>query len=342
MVERILLASPGGWDAPSARYRLGALATSARWPVEAVSAGSLPRPDRIDQLLARADCSTALVLQRVLPRPADMRRLRSSFAGVIFDMDDALYATPPSDSFSFAEGFKRAGRLAARGSPRSSRRRRPLIATLRQVDVAVVGNSVLADFARRFSSRVVEIPTTVRPVPQAPARRPIRPVLAWMGLPDNMRHLNKIRRALEELFKDTDFTLRIVSSAPWECTALPVEHILWSEDASRQALLTSTLGLAPLSDDPWTRGKCALRSIQYGAHALPTIASPVGITKQVVLHGTTGFLARSEGDWINYLRSLISDPALVTRMGAGALSHVRARYSDEIAVARWSEVIGSL
>lgn len=340
LTTKILLAAPGGWEAASARYRLGPVAASARWPVEVVSAGSLPRRDQLEQIFAHADRTTTLILQRVMPTPAEVKRLRAAFGAVLFDIDDAIYATPPV-GLTVAEAGKRAVRIVARGSTRASRRRRPLIKTLGSVDAVVVGNEILGDFAKRFAPNVVEIPTTVQPVDHAPATRPTRSVVTWMGLPDNMAHLELIRSPLQRLRAEREFTIRIISSRPWTCRSLESEFVVWSEEASRQALLSSTVGVAPLTDDPWTRGKCALRSIQYGGHALPTVASPVGITSQVVRHGTTGYLASSEEQWLGFLRELLADTALVRTMGEQALAHVRTSYSDDVAITRWSGLLES-
>lgn len=341
-IEKVVLAAAGGWKAPSARYRLGPLAAKGRFEVLALSVGSHPRRERIDQLLAHGDRSAALVLQRVMPEPADMSRLRAAFAAVLFDIDDAIYNVPPTHGRSLSETLKRAARLVARGSTHASARRHPLIRTLGEVDVVIVGNEILGDFVRRYAGCVVEIPTTVEPVPRPPASRPSRPVIAWMGLPDNLPHLRLVRSALERLRLELDFSLRIVSSASWKESPVETELVEWSETASREALLFSTVGIAPLTDDPWTRGKCALRSIQYGGHALPTVASPVGITHRVVLDGLTGYLARTEDEWFRHLRALLLDRDLVDQMGEAALTHVRASYSNELAVTRWSEVIDSI
>jgi hypothetical protein len=307
-----------------------------------VSAGSIPTKARIEQLLDESDPLTVLVLQRVMPPPAAMQRLRRSFAAVVFDIDDAIYATPPNHGVTARETVKRGARVVARGSTRASSRRRPLIETLREVDVAVVGNEILGEFVARHAPRVTEIPTTVEPVSEAPTTRPWTPVIVWMGLPDNQPHLEIVRRPLERLQTEIDFTLRIVSSSPWERPPVPCEFVKWSEQASRDALLTSSVGLAPLTDDPWTRGKCALRSIQYGGHALPTVASPVGITHRVVLDGETGYLAATQDDWVRGLQSLLMSTALVSRFGQSALAHITSCYSNKLSAARWSEVIESL
>jgi hypothetical protein len=279
----------------------------------------------------------------VLPNRDGLAALRQGFARLAFDFDDAIYAAPPELGASPAlRLLKRARRLALRGSTAASSRRRPLQRVLGTVDLCVAGNAVLAAFARRHAKQVIEIPTTVEPVAQLPERRPQPPVLVWLGLPDNLQYLDLIRRPLERLSREHEFRLRIVSSATWSRAPTEVEFVQWTPAAAREALVASTAGLAPLTDDPWTRGKCAFRSIQYGGHGLPAVATPVGITDQVVLHGKTGFLARSEQEWVEALRALLTRPGLAHALGAAALAHVRSRYSDGVAVRAWREALGLL
>ncbi len=343
MVQRLVLASPGGWQAPSARYRLGPLEREGVWPIDVISAGSSPTREAIEALLERGGDAAALILQRALPSAYDLDRLRARYAHLVFDFDDAVYTVPPDLSSSWIGKLpKRVARLVLRGSPYSSARKRPLERTLRAVDVCVAGNVVLADFARQFARRVTEIPTTMDPVPAPPESRAIPPVVVWMGLPDNLQHLRLVRQSLEELSRDLDFRVRIVSSRTWEDSPIPVEFVPWSQKALRESLLTASVGLAPLTDDPWTRGKCAFRAIQYGGHALPTVASPVGITDRVVLHGTTGYLARSSEQWKQALRTLLTDSGRVAQMGDAALRHIREQYSDSVAIEAWRALIDSL
>jgi glycosyltransferase involved in cell wall biosynthesis len=343
VIERIVAASPGGWSGPSARYRLGPIARSGDWPVDVVSAGSFPTGDKVQELLDRGGPDAALILQRVMPRHDELERLRRAYKKLIFDFDDAIYSVPPDlRTPRFRKLPKQLLRTAVRGSPTTSARKRPLARTLARVDVCVVGNSILAEFAARHAKRVVEIPTTIEPVEAAPQARDVPPVLVWMGLPDNLQHLELVRSAFEQLQREAPFRLRIVSSRTWLGGPLPVEFVEWSPEAARDALMTASVGLAPLTDDRWTRGKCAFRAIQYGGHALPTVASPVGITHRVVLHGRTGFLARKPMDWVDSLRLLIWDQHLVNEMGAAALNHIRTSYSDELAGARWRSTIAAL
>lgn len=342
-VDRLVLASPGGWDAPSARYRFGPLRAAGIWQIDAVSAGSAPTPAAIEMLLELGGDRAALVLHRALPGPADLERLRGHYPHLIFDFDDALYAVPPDLSRTWIRQLpKRAGRLLLRRSVYASARKRPLEDVLRSVDVCVGGNSILTAFAQRFARRVFEIPTTVRPLSEPPRLRESPPVVVWMGLADNLQYLKLVGGALRRLHRQLDFTFRVVSTTSWKHAPIPVEFVPWSEHAMTQALSSASVGLAPLTDEPWTRGKCAFRAIQYGGHALPTVASPVGVTDRVVVNGKTGFLAETSDDWENALQPLLTNGDLVADMGAAALRHIQENYSDAVGVAAWHGVIDSL
>jgi glycosyltransferase involved in cell wall biosynthesis len=343
MIDRLVLASPGAWQAPSARYRLGPLRDAAIWPIEAISAGSRPTSTTVEAMLELGGKRAALLLHRALPSPADLERLRSRYARLIFDFDDAIYTVPPDLSQSGVRQFpKRAARLALRGSPYASARKRPLERLLRGVDACVAGNRILGDYARRFARRVIEIPTTIDPVPALPTFREEPPVIVWMGLPDNLQHLELVAGALERLALDVEFRFRVVSTRSWEDAPVPVQFVAWSEDTLAENLMSASVGVAPLKDDPWTRGKCAFRAIQYGGHALPTVASPVGITHRVVLDGKTGYLASTTDVWERALRSLLTDPVLVARMADAAVHHIGKNYSNDVALDAWRSLINSL
>lgn len=342
-LERIVVASTGGEQSVSTTARLRPLARAGPWPISFHSAEPFPDRSEIDVVLADSSPDAALILQRVLPSQADLQRLRRAFGLLVFDIDDAIYAVPPKVGGSRSMEYGKAVlRLGLRGSPQASSRRRPLARTLASVDACVVGNSVLAAFARRYIQTVVDIPTTVGPAeaPSGTAQNP--PVLVWIGLPANLQYLRLIAAPLTRLAQEASFVLRIVSSTDWDEAPVPVEFVSYSEGAARRALLESSVGLAPLTDDPWTRGKCAMRAIQYGGSGLPCVASPVGITDQVVIHGETGLLARTEEDWLQGLRLLLADRHRAAAMGLAAWERVRRLYSDEVAVERWQQLLRRL
>jgi hypothetical protein len=319
------------------KYRLGPLARKGSWPIEVIAAGTFPDQDDIEALSEAGSRGSVLVMQRVLPSPDEMRHLRARYDAVVLDFDDALYETMPAVGQPVLLGaLKGALRLALRGSRTASSRKQPLVKALREADACVVGNAVLAQFARRYTDRVVVIPSTVEPIETPRSDMPERPVLVWTGVAGNRQYLELLRKPLARLADELEFTLRVVCSRSWEDPPVEVEFVPWSPDAEREALLTATVGLAPLTDDPFSQGKCQYRSIVFGGHGLATVASPVGIMDTIIVHGETGFLASSDEEWCNALRRCIADPSLAASLGAHALARIRQLYSHEVGVELWT------
>jgi glycosyltransferase involved in cell wall biosynthesis len=166
----------------------------------------------------------------------------------------------------------------------------------------VVGNSILAAAARPYSREVVILPTTLDPagyhtVPRVPGGPP---TIVWVGNPENIAYLELVRSALERLsVRHPGLRLRVISSAFPEWPNVRIERIPWSPESEVQALATADIGIMPLTDDDWSRGKCAFKLLQYMAASLPCVASPVGANYQAIIEGKTGFLAASTSDGVN-------------------------------------------
>ena len=120
---------------------------------------------------------------------------------------------------------------------------------------------------------------------------------------------------------------------------MPVEYIPWTIEAGRAALQQFDIGLMPLADTEWNRGKCAFKLVQYLAAEAPAVASPVGANTDVVLDGQTGFLASNEEEWIKALSTLIQDKDLRSQMGQRGRQHVIDHYSVEAVMPLLIEVI---
>ena len=110
---------------------------------------------------------------------------------------------------------------------------------------------------------------------------------------------------------------------------IPVEIVPWSLETEAAALDGFHIGLAPLPDDAWTRGKCGLKVIQMLARGRPVVASAVGVQSDQVRPGLTGFVARTDAEFVEGVLALADDPGLRRRMGAAAREDVRARWSVE-------------
>ncbi len=227
---------------------------------------------------------------------------------VIFDFDDAvMYSDRKPEQVSRIR-MQRFGRSVA------------LSCTV------IAGNRYLADHARRYNADVHVLPTALdvraydvkRPRPGDQAVR-----LVWIGSDSTLKYLHEIRPALEEIGKRFPHAiLRIVCNRFLDLETMPVEKRLWSKETEAVDLMTSDIGLAPLPDDPFARGKCGFKILQYQAAALPVVASPVGVNEDFVQNGRTGFLARNRSEWIESLATLIDNRDMRLAFGRSGRTEV--------------------
>jgi glycosyltransferase involved in cell wall biosynthesis len=195
----------------------------------------------------------------------------------------------------------------------------------------VAGNDFIAERARQAGARRIEIVPSVidldryPPPPAAPGER--RPLVAgWIGIPLNAHYLHAIAPALRQVADRV--RLHIVGGAPPAALAgLPVESFPWTEDSEIARIGGFDIGIMPLDDTPWERGKCAYKLLQVMAAGLPVIASPVGANRTVVQHEVNGLLAETPQQWAAALDRLAGDPALRFRMGQAARRTVEQSYS---------------
>jgi glycosyltransferase involved in cell wall biosynthesis len=122
---------------------------------------------------------------------------------------------------------------------------------------------------------------------------------------------------------------------------LEIVDVPWSEATESAELAAADIGISWIPDDPWSRGKCGLKVLQYMAAGLPVITNPVGVHPEMVRHGETGYLVNSASEWVDAVRTLAHDPDLRRRMGAAGRRVVEERYSVEAGAGKWIELITS-
>jgi glycosyltransferase involved in cell wall biosynthesis len=209
----------------------------------------------------------------------------------------------------------------------------------------IAGNRYLAQYALQYNSRVTVLPTVIDmdDCSNRKARRDnAPPVLGWIGSHSTAQYLSPIAPALQELARRHDFTLRVVgASRPIEIPGVRVETRPWRLDQEQEEFASLDIGLYPLADDPWARGKCAFKAIQYMAAGVPCVCSPVGMTGEVIKHGVNGFLASTGADWVAALDSLLLNPSLRERFVDEGRRTVAQRYSLNVHAPRLAEVLRS-
>ena len=274
-----------------------------------------------------------IFIQRVLlpfPAPQLLKRRRRK---VIFDFDDAVFTTEaPEESWP--------ARMQA------WYHRRALPPMLRSACHAVVENGYTRAYAERFCPLVSIITgpiDTERYRPPAVRRSRRKVVLGWIGSATTERYLELIRGALTEVGRrHPDVRLRLIGARAFAVDGLPVERRAWSLETEVADLQEIDIGLMPLPDDPWTRGKGGYKLLQYLAMGIPVVASPVGINREIVEEGVNGFLATCDTEWTARLETLIADPDLRRRMGEAGRQKMERSYSLRRSSRRLRQILESV
>ncbi len=277
------------------------------------------------RLLARlVGFDLAYVYREAVPGRSDWfeRRLAARLPFVL-DFDDAIYlpaVSPVNAAFGWLKDPGKTERLC-----RLARR-------------VMVGNETLAAWATPRSSAVDVVPSTIDTDAYVPRPRPPEagrpPVIGWTGSATTVPYLEALAPALLRLRQQRPFELRVIGAEPRLPAGLDLRCVPWSAASEVADLQQLDLGLMPLSDDPWSRGKCGMKALQYMALGIPPVVAPVGVNATIVRHGQNGLHATSEDEWVEALLRLLDDPALRARLGAEARRTVEASYGATVVAPR--------
>ena len=317
---RRLLALTEDADFVCYRYRLAAFApalAAAGWTLEPRRRPRGPR--EFATLLRAMRAADAVVLQRRLHGFAKAWLIRRAARVLLFDFDDAVYIRDCNSP------------RGARDPVRRSRFRR----IIRAADACLAGSDHLRHEAVAGGGRSVHlVPTCVDPGlyrPAAHSRPPGTVELAWIGSPSTASSLDDMRPCLQAVAPAADARLHVICDGVPRDTGLPARHSAWSGSTEAEALARADIGVAWLTDHPWSAGKCGLKVLQYMAAGLPVVANSFGIHARIVEHGRTGFLADTPAAWREAIATLAAEPALRREMGQAA----RRRVERDWSVAHW-------
>jgi len=234
---------------------------------------------------------------------------------VIFDFDDAIYLLHTTDA------NRRFGRLKFPGKT----------ATLCRISSHVVaGNRRLADYASRYNPSVTVIPSSVDTDwyrEHDPNSANNRFVVGWMGSSTSQTHLEMFAPVLRKMAERHQLEVRIVSDRQPVLPGVDYVWRPWSAQTEAEELSHFDVGIMPIPDDEWARGKCAMKALLYMSMGIPTICSAVGANRDVIRHGQNGFLAMTPEEWLSHLKKLVDDPSLRTKLGDAARRTVEESYS---------------
>jgi glycosyltransferase involved in cell wall biosynthesis len=209
---------------------------------------------------------------------------------------------------------------------------RRFINILRKSDLVIAGNSILAEEAEKYTTHCQVLPSAVetrniavKDYEQANDRF----VIGWVGGNINLPCLKALSQVLQNLARRHAIEVRVISGQSMEIPGVECRFIPWHEDTQEKEIAQFDVGVMPLFDYPHTQGKCAYKALQYMAAGVPPVVSDVGINKQVVKHGVSGYVARNLPDFEKYIEKLIMDRKLQRDMGSAARSRAAAHFSIE-------------
>ncbi|EOZ98798.1 Glycosyltransferase [Indibacter alkaliphilus LW1] len=202
---------------------------------------------------------------------------------------------------------------------------------MRNSKLTIVGNSYLEQRAIAAGSKnILKLPTVVESgkYTKKSIDPNVQPVtVGWMGSPTTVKYLKALLPLLEDLQKEVPFKLLVANGQKSIDFDGNYECLRWSEESEVSIIHQMDVGIMPLPDDDWEKGKCSYKLIQYMACGLPVVASPVGMNAEVVDHGINGFLAKSQEEWKHYLSKLILDASLRMEMGDRGYEKAHAYYT---------------
>jgi glycosyltransferase involved in cell wall biosynthesis len=290
-------------------------------------------------LLRQASRFDAIFIYRELfpIGPALGERLLASRKPLIFDFDDAVFLRHVSDANRFLSALKMPSKLSA---------------IIGQSDHVITGNEYLAAYARRFNDAVSVIPTCVdtakfTPSPFAPWRNrrdaSDEPIIGWIGSQTTGRYVRELAPVFRRVREEHSFVLRVSGALePFELSGIRIEEPRWTLATEVELYNTCDIGVYPLPDCEWSKGKCGFKAIAFMACAVPVVAAAVGANRDIVQDGVNGFLAASEDEWVEKLGRLVADPELRRRLGEAGRRTVEERYSLRVHAPSIAAVVRSV
>lgn len=216
---------------------------------------------------------------------------------------------------------------------------------LRRCDLAFCGNAYLQEYVARYCARTEIIPTVVdmaHYTPDVRSAAPV-PVLGWIGSPSTWRlHAMPMAGVFAESVRLGRANMLVVGAGEAADGTQPFTYRDWVQTREVADIREMDIGVMPIPDEPWARGKCGYKLIQYMACGLPVVASPVGVNREIVQHGVNGFLASTEAEWRTAIEALLADAALRQRMGQAGRKMAEEKYSIQRYGPRIVELIQEL
>ena len=246
------------------------------------------------------------------------KRLRKSRAKLIYDFDDAIWMDVVSENNKVFAWLKDAGKTSK---------------IIELCDLIFAGNQYLADYAKRFNPNVSIVPTTIDTnlyLPH-PSHDKAKVVIGWSGSISTIWHFRYAIPALHHLKEKFGerIAFKVIGDPNYRDGPLSIIGVPWKKETELPELRQIDIGIMPLPNDEWTRGKCGLKGLQYMALEIPCVMSNVGVNCEIIMDGINGFLASSTEEWVEKISQLIINPELRKKLGKEGRRTVIQRFSVE-------------
>lgn len=244
----------------------------------------------------------------------------------IFDFDDAIFLPASSSQNSFIEKFRRPEEVSK------------LIAMSNHV---IAGNYYLAEFATRYNKNVSIIPTCIDTDKYYPftCELPIKKiVIGWIGSVTTAEFISILKDTFSELSKRKNIIFKVIGGDLNFCQNPGIINISWSIDEEIKHLKTFDIGIMPMPDNEWTRGKCGFKAILYMSMGIPCVCSPVGVNKEIIKDGINGFFADKPEEWIDKLSLLIDNAELRKKIGLAGRKTIEEKFSVKLNAPKMLEI----
>jgi len=276
--------------------------------------------ERLRLLLAREQFDAIFVYREAYPfGPALFEAMLAHAGGrpLIYDFDDAIFLSNSSEANRFASALKYPQKVPA---------------IIRRSALVLAGNDYLANYARQFNPSVAVLPTCVDTNVFVPRRTPRASgaplVIGWIGTPTTAAYLKSLGASLARLASRHAFEVRVSGSGrAMEFGGVKTVNQPWSLDREVDLFNTCDIGVYPLTDDEWAKGKCGFKAIQFMACGVPVVAAAVGVNREIIHDGVNRFLASTESEWDQKIGLLLGDAALRARLGSAGRRTIEERYS---------------
>jgi glycosyltransferase involved in cell wall biosynthesis len=286
---------------------------------------------RLNELSSIRNYDLVFLYREAIPigPPLIERRIAEMRIPIVYDFDDAIFLPATSEANKAFSFLKNPGRVAE---------------VLKLSRHVTVGNSFLAEYARRFNSNVTVIPTAVDTGRLAPRRAAPPPrdklVVGWIGSPTTFQYLESLKDVLATVAARHPFTFKVSGAGrAVNFPGVDVDVVPWSMADEVSLFNSCDIGVYPLTDDDWSRGKCGFKAIQFLACGVPVVAAAVGVNREIIEHGVNSMLATTPHEWVEHLSTLLTNASLRRTMSVAGRQTIEARYSLRVTAPQLAAVL---